>query len=548
VVDVSPPTVSIVPNNPFTRGQWVRGAQSVTYQASDNVGVKVARAMATGIARGEHPRPCNYTQRVPCVNGLGAIRVDTAPMPEGSQALSVQAFDAAQNLGTSAPQTVRVDNTPPGAIPVAVGGGQGWRNQNSFDLAWNNPPEADRAPISVAHLRLCPGDGGNCTSTARSGAGIQSLADLAVPGPGEWQARVWREDAAGNQEPENASVPVTLRFDPESPQLAFEPVLASDPTLLSVAVSDKISGLAGGQIELSRENSGIWQALSTERRGSRLVARVDDASLPAGTYQVRATARDQASNQNSTTSLLDGRPMVIKLPLRVPTVMRAGIVTKRTIKRTVRRHGRRRRVRRRITVLTPRADVGFGRQGRVSGLLKNGAGQPIPGAEVRVYSRSATTSEQQLGSVSTNGAGRYTYLVRPGSSQAVRFVYAGTPTTLPVESEITLLVRAGSSMRARPRRVLNGQAVKFSGRLRSLPAPPAGKLVELQVVLSGRWQTFRTTRTGADGRWEVAYRFRRTCGVTRYRFRARLPGEAAYPFETGLTRAVRVQVRGGRCQ
>ena len=44
VVDVSPPTVSIVPNNPFTRGQWVGGTHSVAYLASDNVGVRWARA------------------------------------------------------------------------------------------------------------------------------------------------------------------------------------------------------------------------------------------------------------------------------------------------------------------------------------------------------------------------------------------------------------------------------------------------------------------------------------------------------------------------
>ena len=53
--------------------------------------------------------------------------------------------------------------------------------------------------------------------------GIARIADLAVPGPGEWQARVWREDAAANRQPENASVPVTMRFDPEPPQLGFEP-------------------------------------------------------------------------------------------------------------------------------------------------------------------------------------------------------------------------------------------------------------------------------------------------------------------------------------
>ena len=77
--------------------------------------------------------------------------------------------------------------------------------------------------------------------------------------------------------------------------------------------------------------------------------------------------------------------------------------------------------------------------------------------------------------------------------------------------------------------------------------PPAGKLVELQVVLSGRWQTFRTTRTGPDGSWTVRYAFRRTCGVVRYRFRARLPAEAGYAFQTGRTKEVSVQVRGPRC-
>jgi hypothetical protein len=36
--------------------------------------------------------------------------------------------------------------------------------------------------------------------------------------------------------------------------------------------------------------------------------------------------------------------------------------------------------------------------------------------------------------------------------------------------------------------------------------------------------------------------------MTRYRFRARLPAEAGYPFETGLTRPVRITVRGRPCR
>ena len=101
-----------------------------------------------------------------------------------------------------------------------------------------------------------------------------------------------------------------------------------------------------------------------------------------------------------------------------------------------------------------------------------------------------------------------------------------------------------TSLGVNHRRVLNGQAVTFNGRLRTLPAPAGGKLVELQVRLSGRWQTFRTIRTDPAGRWAIRYRFKRTRGVQRYRFRARLPREANYPFATGGSRPLTVRVRG----
>ena len=104
---------------------------------------------------------------------------------------------------------------------------------------------------------------------------------------------------------------------------------------------------------------------------------------------------------------------------------------------------------------------------------------------------------------------------------------------------------ARTRMSVNDRRLLNGQSVNFRGRLAVPPTGlAAGKLVELQTKLSGRWQTFRTIRTDAQGRWSSAYRFRRTRGVVRYRFRARLPREAAYPYETGTSRSVRVTVRG----
>ena len=55
VVDVSPPAVSILQDNPFTQGQWVRGRQTVDYVATDNVGVKSARAVVSGTSTGRAP-------------------------------------------------------------------------------------------------------------------------------------------------------------------------------------------------------------------------------------------------------------------------------------------------------------------------------------------------------------------------------------------------------------------------------------------------------------------------------------------------------------
>lgn len=547
VSDLVAPSVGILQDNPFTQGAWVNGGQTVNYDASDNTGVKLARAVVGETAYGTHARACDYGQRIPCGNGGGAIPIDTTKLAEGTQALSLEALDAADNTGASAPVTVRVDNTAPGAVPVAVAGGEGWRNTNDFDLSWANPAEGDRAPIAAAHYELCRADGSRCTTDRRSAPGIAQLANLPVPDSGEWRVRVWREDAATNREQANASLPVALRFDPDPPRLGFEELSMSDPTRVSVLVDDAVSGLAGGQIEVSRQGSSTWETLATEQEGSRLVARIDDARLPAGPYVLRATARDQATNQNSTDQRLDGGPMAINLPLRAPAAMRAGVVRKRTVRTAVRRRGKRRMVRRRVTRLVPRVRVTLGSEVRIDGRLENPDGQPVPGAEVQVLSRGATTPEQLLGILQTDGQGRYAYLAEAGSSRVLRFVYAGTQQILPAQGEVTLLVPAVSTIRARPRRVRNGQSVGFAGRLRSLPAPPAGKLVELQVLLSGRWQTFRTTRTTPDGAWRVRYRFRRSCGVLRYRFRARIPAEAGYPFETGRSRAATVRVRGDPC-
>ncbi|HKH65408.1 MAG TPA: hypothetical protein VKA35_08095, partial [Solirubrobacterales bacterium] len=542
VVDGTAPSVGVVQDSAFTQGQWVNGKQRFGYDASDNVGVKSASALISGGVRGTETRSCDYSQRIPCPDGGGPLVVDTAEAPEGSQPLTVVAEDAAGNRAESGAVTVRIDNAAPGTVPIGVGGGETWRNANDFDVAWVNPSEGDRAPITEAHFRLCRAGGGDCVNGDRTGAGIATIDNLAVPAPGEWELRLWREDAAGNQQADNASSPVRLRFDPEPPQLGFENPSAEDPTRLSVLVTDRISGLAGGGIEISRAGSGSWQVLSTSQEGERLVTRVDDASLPPGDYELRASAHDQANNLGSTDRRLDGQPMRLKLPLRVATAMKAGVVEKRTVARKGKKKGKVRRV-----VLEPRAKVSFGRKVHLGGRLVNQAGHALSDANVSVYSRPKGGEEQLVGTVATDSGGHFSYAVEARASQTFRFVYPGTATILPVEGTATLLVKGTSTFTVKPKHVLNGKSVTFSGRVKGRPLPEAGKLLELQVRFASGWQTFRTIHTEADGSWRIPYLFDRTCGEPEFDFRAHLAAEAGWPLETGNSRRLTVRVKGRPC-
>jgi hypothetical protein len=547
VIDTSGPAVSLVPDTPLARGEWVRGKQAVDFEASDNVGVRSAFASVAGMGSADETRGCDYSQRIPCPNGRGQVQVETERIQDGSQQMFVTAQDAAGNSANSATVTAHIDNTPPGVASVGVEGGEAWRNRNDFDLAWQNAPEPDRAPIVAAHYRVCRAGSGECVSDSRSGSAIARAEGVTVPSPGEWELRLWREDAATNQQPDNASLPVKLRFDPEPPKLGFEAPAAADPTRVSVQVTDPISGLGGGGIEISQTGSGIWQALSTSQENSHLVTRIDDATLPPGEYEMRATAHDQAGNLASTTQRLDGQPMKVKLPLRVASSVRAGALGKRRVRRTVHHGGKSHKVTRTITVLKPRVEVGFGKHVQLAGVLVDRAGNPISEAPVQVYSRVSEGEEALVGTVTTGAHGHFAYGVDARASQALRFVFPGSAVRLPAEDKVALLVSAHSSFKVSRTHVLNGQSVLFSGRVQGGPLPARGKFIELQVWLSDEWSTFRTIHSKADGSWRIPYPFQRTCDVQHFKFRARLPAEASFPLETGLSRVLEVRVKGRPC-
>jgi hypothetical protein len=150
----------------------------------------------------------------------------------------------------------------------------------------------------------------------------------------------------------------------------------------------------------------------------------------------------------------------------------------------------------------------------------------------------------RAGSLRTDGTGRFTFRVGSGASRTLRFRWDGTDTERPAAADVRVSVPARSTIAVDRPRVRNGEAVTFAGRLLGRPLPDGGKLVDLQVRLRGRWRTFATPRADPGGRWRFAYRFEATRGLVVYSFRARIRREAAYPYELGHSRIVRVTVRG----
>jgi hypothetical protein len=191
--------------------------------------------------------------------------------------------------------------------------------------------------------------------------------------------------------------------------------------------------------------------------------------------------------------------------------------------------------------------VAFGTKARFSGRLLDKAGNPVAGASVAVYQQVPEEAESQVATLTTGAEGGFAYEATAESSRSLRFVYSGTPTTLPSEGSAELLVHGASILKVKPAHVLNGGSVTFSGEVEGRPLPGDGKLVELQVRETHEWSTFRTIRSGPGGEWSIEYPFKRTCGIEEYPFRARLPGEAGWPLEPGHSPVVTVTVRGRPC-
>ena len=193
-----------------------------------------------------------------------------------------------------------------------------------------------------------------------------------------------------------------------------------------------------------------------------------------------------------------------------------------------------------------RRTVSFGRIAALRVRLTDPAGRPIAGAALQVLTREvrAGADWRVAPEVRTGADGRSRIRLAAGPSRRVLVAYrakVGDPQPVAV-ARARLNVRAGVTLRVSPRRVRPGRSIRLRGRLRAAPSTRLGKVVTLQARERGRWRDFASARTRRGGRFRARYRFSRgASGV--FAIRAVARADAAYPYATGRSRAVRVRVR-----
>ena len=477
---------------------------------TDGSGIMVSRLYVDGIARqtqdyrdGSWPDwvRCDFTRPRPCVDiAPGGLDLDTATLADGEHRIDVEAIDAAGNAARVG-HTIRVDNTIP-AKPegVAVGGGEGWRSANRFDLALGEPARAGRAD-RAGPLPAVPGQRRRLHRRRRRRTTTSRARACAFP------SRASGRCACGSRTPPATTTPAgratavraALRRRGAAPRCSRQQD-ARRPAHRARARGRRRLGRRGrdGRAAPPRDR-GRGSTPAAGLRGSRLEARIDDLAL-AGRHLRAARPRARRGRQRAHRHAPRGRladeagaaaargrrrrARPRALPLRGAAALPARAAASATARRCTARLTRERR-------------AGAGRH-------RDGA---VPAAHRRrVRARSPRCAPTPT-AASRSSAGS-------GPSRTLRFRWARDRHGAAGAADMRV-ARAGALLdRGRPppcaeRRARSRSAAGCSGG----PLPDGGKLVDLQVKLRGRWRTFAAPRADSAGRWSYAYRFEATRGL-----------------------------------
>jgi len=177
----------------------------------------------------------------------------------------------------------------------------------------------------------------------------------------------------------------------------------------------------------------------------------------------------------------------------------------------------------------------------ITGRLLNSQGHPISGASLDVIQQVIGASQTQvIAHVRTRGDGSFIARVPAGPSRLIEVAYRAfsADSSYSAQAKVQESVRAGIELTVSPRRTISTGTILLTGQVDG-PVPRQGVVVHLLVHYRGQWEPFRTPRTDAAGRFDVAYQFQGALG--RFPFRAEVPGsQADFSFARGMSEVVDV--------
>jgi hypothetical protein len=470
-----------------------------------------------------------YRVRIGGREAVVATELPLDTLPEGGTPVEVRAISGAGVASTAVRTVLKLDRSTPTVVADGVPAPDAW-SRTPVRIGLRARDQAELSGVASVGWTL---DDGDETVVAGDEATIEVAAD------GRHTVAYRALDGAGNP---SARHTAAVKVDGTPPEtVAFEAPDPADPALVRVLVADATSGVARGRVELRRVG-GDWRAVPTTRDGGRLVARLDDATLRAGAYELRAIVADVAGNEAVGSHRTDGAPAAVTLPLRKRTALRV-----RRTGRTVRVQltaagrplaGRELTIARRLRGRTSWRSLCVRRTVIVAAVAaRDGAGA---NAAARDGDRAAAAARDCA--LRTDAAGRVTVRLRRGASRTIRFAFAGDAQLLPARAATRIRTAARVRLQAIPRSVRAGGTVRFTGRLLGGRVPAGGKVVELQARVAAGWRTFATLRTDRRGRYAHAHRFAPTSGGRTFWVRVRVRRERTYPFESAVTRPLAVPV------
>jgi hypothetical protein len=172
---------------------WFQGAKPVSFNTSDNVGV---RSLGVDASIGAGPpvstQGCDFHNLIPCPRSPSyGSSVDTTKLPDGVNTLTAFATDSAGNRKEQAFQ-LKVDNTAPSAPEgIVVKPRAPLDGKIAFDLAFTAAAPDAGSPVSGYDVRLCKVSPGDPCETYTLGAEHT----LVPKSEGDWTVEVRAHDA-----------------------------------------------------------------------------------------------------------------------------------------------------------------------------------------------------------------------------------------------------------------------------------------------------------------------------------------------------------------